>query len=186
MQHVRAGADPPSLSRLRGLAPRATLRGPRPLDIVRRIMQANRSKGTRPEAALGLILSEAGIRFKRHNATVPGTPGFVIAHPKAAIFVDDDLWHGYRFGRWKDQLSDYWIAKIQRNRVRDRKTFATLRRRGWKVIRVWEHQLADPPKVLGRILASLACAADERRVRMLRPQRPGSRKRQSSRRLKTV
>jgi DNA mismatch endonuclease (patch repair protein) len=144
-------------------------------------MQANRSKGTRPEATMRLILNEAGIHFRRHVATMPGTPDFVLSHSKVAIFVDGDFWHGYRFGCWKGQLSEYWSAKIERNRVRDRRTFATLRRRGWNVVRVWEHQLADPPKVLGRILASLACATDKTAVAIPQAQQPDLRKRRIGR-----
>src|SRR5262245_26505123 len=109
MRRERAGADLPKLSRLKGLAPRSTTRGPRPRNVVRRVMQANRSTGSRPEVAVQLILKHAGIRFAQYAANVAGKPDFVIARSKVAIFVDGDFWHGYRFGRWKAQLSEYWV-----------------------------------------------------------------------------
>ena len=161
MRYARVGADFPKLSRLKGIAPRSTIRGLRNRSVVRRVMQANRPTGSRPEVAIRLILERAGIRFARQVADLPGKPDFVIEPSRVAIFVDGDFWHGYRFGRWKAQLSQYWAAKIQRNRERDRRTFATLRRRGWKVIRIWEHQLADPDEVLCRIRVSIL---DMRRI----------------------
>lgn len=159
MQRERGTAGLPKLSRLKALAPRSAVRGPRAREVVRRVMQANRSTGTRPELAVQLILSSAGIRFARHVADVTGKPDFVIAGSKVAIFVDGDFWHGYRLGRWKNQLSGYWVAKIQRNRDRDRRTFATLRRRGWRVIRIWEHQLTDSDEVLRRVRLSMVASA---------------------------
>jgi DNA mismatch endonuclease, patch repair protein len=148
-------ADLPKLTRVKGLTSRSFVRGPRPRDVVRRVMQANRPTGSRPEVAVRRILDWAGIPFTCHVARLPGNPDFVIERSKVAIFVDGDFWHGYRFGRWKAQLSDYWVAKIERNRARDRRTFSTLRRRGWKVVRVWEHELANVARVRGRILTSL-------------------------------
>jgi len=38
--------------------------------------------------------------------------------------------------------ADFWSAKIQRNQLRDKNIARLLRDSGWKVIRVWEHELA--------------------------------------------
>src|SRR5438105_1997252 len=100
MRREGPGADPPKLSRLRALVRRSTTRGPRPRRIVRRVMQANRSTGTRPELAVEFLLRASGIRFARHVASVPGKPDFVIERANLAIFVDGDFWHGYRFDQW--------------------------------------------------------------------------------------
>jgi DNA mismatch endonuclease (patch repair protein) len=130
---------------------RIQVRGPMSREIVRRVMQANRSTGTGPEKVLASLLRRSKIRFARHVSALPGKPDFVIRLTNVAVFVDGHFWHGYKFSQWKSQLSEYWLTKIQRNRDRDRRTFATLRRRGWQVIRVWEHQLLHPEKVLQRI-----------------------------------
>jgi DNA mismatch endonuclease (patch repair protein) len=122
-----------------------------PRDVVRRVMQANRSTGTAPENTLASLLRRSRIRFARHVAALPGKPDFVIRLTNVAIFVDGQFWHGYKFNQWKSQLPEYWLTKIQGNKDRDRRTFAALRRRGWKVIRVWEHQLLQPEKVIQRI-----------------------------------
>lgn len=121
MRPERVGADLPELSRLKARGPRVTERGPRAREVVRRVMQANRSTGSRPEVAVQHVLSKAGIRFARHVAVMLGKPEFVIAGSRLAIFFDGDFWHGHRFGRWNAQLSEYWVAKIQRNRKRDRR-----------------------------------------------------------------
>ena len=69
---------------------------------------------------------------------LPGKPDIVFTKRKIAIFIDGDFWHGYRFPTWKDSLSDFWQKKIEQNRIRDRKNFNKLRKRGWKVIRYLE------------------------------------------------
>ena len=60
---------------------------------------------------------------------------------RVAIFVDGDFWHGYRFPRWRNALPAFWQKKIQANRLRDRRTFQQLRRRGWTVLRIWQHEI---------------------------------------------
>jgi len=80
----------------------------------------------------------------------------VFRQEKVAVFIDGDFWHGWRFPLWKDKLSESWEEKIGRNRERDKKNHDRLRRLGWKVIRLWEHQIhGDIDKVIGRILAVL-------------------------------
>ena len=65
---------------------------------------------------------------------------------KIAVFIDGDFWHGYRYPQWSQKLpSAFWREKIERNRARDRRNFAKLRRHGWRVLRVWEHKLMKSP-----------------------------------------
>jgi DNA mismatch endonuclease (patch repair protein) len=86
---------------------------------------------------------------------LPGKPDFVFPRARLIVFIDGDFWHGWRFPQWRDKLQPYWREKIERNRRRDRRNMQALRRCGWKVLRVWEHQLQrDPEKVLQRIAAA--------------------------------
>jgi DNA mismatch endonuclease (patch repair protein) len=88
--------------------------------------------------------------------SLPGRPDLVFQTEKLAVFVDGDFWHGYRFPAWRSRLSPYWKAKIERNRARDRRNFATLRRRGWHVLRIWEHAISnDLAACANRIEAAL-------------------------------
>jgi len=105
------------------------------------LMARVRSYDTKPERVLRSALHRAGLRFRKHVRDLPGRPDAVFARARVAVFVDGDFWHGYRFPQWSSTLPEYWRAKITRNRARDRRNFAALRRRGWKVVRVWEHDI---------------------------------------------
>jgi DNA mismatch endonuclease (patch repair protein) len=50
---------------------------------------------------------------------------------------------------------DYWDAKVTRNRSRDAKTTAQLKRDGWRVLRIWEHQLSAMDSVLQKVKGAL-------------------------------
>jgi DNA mismatch endonuclease (patch repair protein) len=57
-------------------------------------------------------------------------------------------------GARKEKLPPWWRDKIAGNRERDQRNFRKLRRLGWKVIRIWEHQIEqDLPRCIGRIVA---------------------------------
>ena len=117
-------------------------------------MSRIRSKNTGIEMLVFRELRRRGIRFQKHYGRVVGTPDVAVPKKKIAVFVDGDFWHGFRFPSWKKKLSSkFWIAKIERNRRRDRRNFAKLRRDGWRVMRVWEHQLKkeNQAESLGRI-----------------------------------
>jgi len=61
---------------------------------------------------------------------------------KRAVFIDGDFWHGYRFSKLKLRLpKKYWLNKIKKNIQRDHTNTIRLKRNGWKVVRVWEHEL---------------------------------------------
>ena len=104
-------------------------------------MQAVKSRNTSLERIVASALHQRGWRFRRHVAHLPGKPDFVFPRAKVVVFVDGDFWHGWRFPRWKSRLSVYWQDKIERNRRRDQRNFRRLRRAGWKVLRVWGHQV---------------------------------------------
>jgi DNA mismatch endonuclease (patch repair protein) len=68
---------------------------------------------------------------------------FVFRRAKVAVFVDGCYWHGCpTHCTWPRHNAEWWRQKIGRNRRRDANTTARLRAKGWKVIRVWEHQNA--------------------------------------------
>lgn len=78
----------------------------------------------------------------------------VFSREMIAVFVDGDYWHGFRFPLWKSTLPRFWQQKISENRSRDKRNFRKLRRMGWCVLRVWEHQIKrDLEGVVRKILA---------------------------------
>lgn len=125
-------------------------------------MSRIKGKNTRPEQLVMKELKTNGLKFVTHVRDLPGRPDVVFPNKRLAIFIDGDFWHGWRFPLWEHKLSDKWREKIAATRRRDQRNFRKLRRNGWKVIRVWEHQIEnDLSKCLDRILVTLnKCGAD--------------------------
>jgi len=70
-------------------------------------------------------------------------PDFVFPQHRVAVFVDGCFWHGCpRHGRLPANHRAFWKKKLAANRTRDRQVNQTLRRCGWRVVRIWEHDLA--------------------------------------------
>jgi DNA mismatch endonuclease (patch repair protein) len=86
-------------------------------------------------------LAARGLRYRCHVRKLPGTPDIVFAKQKVAVFVDGDFWHGWRLPSWEHKLSTFWKDKLYANRMRDARNFRHLRARGWRVIRLWQHEL---------------------------------------------
>ncbi len=82
--------------------------------------------------------------WRRHIKTIGGTPDLVFPKAALALFIDGCYWHGCpRCGHVPKTNTDYWSAKLTRNTTRDRRNRATLRRAGYRVMRIWEHELKD-------------------------------------------
>jgi len=105
------------------------------------LMSRIRGKNTKPELVMAKALRTAGKRPRRHVSDLPGKPDFVFHKARVVVFVDGDFWHGWRFPIWAAKLQPFWREKIATNRARDERNFRKLRRTGWKVIRIWEHQI---------------------------------------------
>jgi DNA mismatch endonuclease (patch repair protein) len=119
------------------------------------VMRAVRGANTRPEIALRKALFAQGLRYRLHESRLPGRPDIVLPRHRSAIFVNGCFWHGHdcpRGRRRPKANARYWREKIARNRARDVKSAAALRRLGWRVFLVWECGLKDP----GRAAQSLA------------------------------
>ncbi|MEW6301828.1 MAG: hypothetical protein AB1705_00040 [Verrucomicrobiota bacterium] len=81
-------------------------------------------------------------------------PDFVFPKLRVAVFVDGCFWHGCPLHATKPRSNAaFWRKKLASNQARDRLVTRTLRRRGWRVLRIWEHDLAR--KRQGRLLRIL-------------------------------
>ena len=124
------------------------------------VMSRIRGKDTLPERTLGEALTRLGLSWESHAKDLPGRPDLVFRENRVVIFVDGDFWHGWRFPQWKDKLSINWEEKISRNRVRDQRNHRRLRRSGWQVLRIWEHQIhGNLEQAVGRVLIALGITA---------------------------
>ena len=119
-------------------------------------MSRIRGMNTEPEREIQRRVYSRGLRYTTHVMSLPGRPDLVFARARLAVFVDGDFWHGWRFPVWSDRLTAYWREKIERNRRRDAKNFRKLRRAGWNVLRLWEHEVKkDPDDCVDRIISAL-------------------------------
>jgi DNA mismatch endonuclease (patch repair protein) len=90
-----------------------------------------------------LLRSARVIGWRRH-VDLPGKPDFVFPDHRLAIFLDGCFWHGCpRCYRLPQDNRAYWKKKVKTNRQRDRRVSNTLRRAGWRVVRIWEHCLEN-------------------------------------------
>ena len=106
-------------------------------------MSRVKGKDTSLEKIVRTELHRRGYRYKKNVSGLPGKPDIVFVKQKVVVFIDGDFWHGYRFPQWKNKLSPFWREKIGKTRERDKRNFASLRRKGWKVIRIWGHQIKN-------------------------------------------
>jgi DNA mismatch endonuclease (patch repair protein) len=122
------------------------------------IMRAVPSRGNKTtEQVLVRRFREHAITGWRRHAAIPGRPDFVFPKLKLAIFVDGCFWHGCSAHcRMPKANLNYWRRKIARNRKRDASVNRDLRRAGWQVIRVWEHELV--PRNEARLALRIAFA----------------------------
>lgn len=101
-----------------------------------------KSKGSKIEVALMNELTKAKIRYKKHAIKLPGKPDIAFPDKETVIFVDSCFWHGCRWhGTMPASNKKFWMEKIARNKERDRKVNREYKKMGWKVIRIWEHDL---------------------------------------------
>jgi DNA mismatch endonuclease, patch repair protein len=124
-----------------------------------RIMSAVRSGGNKAtEMVLVKLMRERGITGWRRRVRLNGKPDFVFARQRVAVFVDGCFWHGCpKHCRMPKGNRNYWLQKIAGNVARDKLVTRTLRCAGWRVLRVWEHELArkNAAQLLARLRRTL-------------------------------
>ncbi len=112
----------------------------------KRNMQGIRSKDTKIEVILRKELWKSGIRYRKNYDKLPGKPDIVLTKYKIAIFCDSEFFHGKDWEVLKPRLekgenSEFWVAKISRNRERDDEVNKRLLFMGWTVIRFWGNDI---------------------------------------------
>ncbi len=110
-------------------------------------MSRIRAKNTGIEKTVFSYLRKEKIYFQRHYDKIAGKPDIALPSKKLAVFINGDFWHGYRFFEWKERIpQEYWRSKIENNIARDQKNYRKLRRMGWKVLRIWGHDIRKKPE----------------------------------------
>ena len=117
------------------------------------IMKRVKQKDSGAELALRSALHAAGLRFRLHRRVERVAVDIIFPGPKVAVFVDGCFWHGCpKHATFPKTNQGYWVPKLAENEDRDRRQTQRLRKAGWKVIRVWEHDCLPPKRsVIDRI-----------------------------------
>ena len=105
-------------------------------------------KNTKPELLVRSIVHSMGFRYRLHRRDLPGHPDLVFARLGKLIFVHGCFWHRHqssrcRLARLPKSRLDFWLPKLESNRIRDDKNERALRALGWKIPVVWECQLGN-------------------------------------------
>lgn len=109
------------------------------------------------ELAMVVLLRRRGVTGWRRHVRLFGNPDFVFPKERVALFVDGCFWHGCpKHATRPASNRAFWEKKFARNRIRDRLVTRTLKQLGWRVLRVWQHELARRNE--GRLISRLAHA----------------------------
>lgn len=121
------------------------------------LMALIRGSGNREtELRLVSLFRESRITGWRRNTKLFGKPDFVFPKQRVAVFLDGCFWHrhpGCKFSYTPKSRIDFWLSKFAKNVSRDRFVTRTLRRAGWRVVRVWECDLVSRRR--GRVIARI-------------------------------
>lgn len=116
------------------------------------IMSKVRSKETKLEIEFRKILWAQGLRYRKNNTKLFGKPDISFGGKKTVIFIDSCFWHGCREHlRLPSTNVEYWKNKINRNRKRDKEVSDHYSKKGWYIIRIWEHDLKKSRRINGII-----------------------------------
>ncbi len=127
-------------------------------------MAAIQSKNTKPEMIVRHGLWKRGFRYRLNHKRLPGHPDLVLRKYRTCIFVNGCFWHGHfveiktmdssKCCRIPKTNREFWVAKIRRNKERDKEEQRRLAEMGWHCITVWECELT--PKKREETLESIA------------------------------
>ena len=96
---------------------------------------------------------------QQRRPTVRVRPDFVFSKLRVAVFVDGCFWHGCPQHETKPRNNAaFWRKKFASNKARDRLVTRTLRSAHWRVLRIWEHELArrNEARLVRRVRRALA------------------------------
>lgn len=99
----------------------------------------------------------------RRNARLFGKPDFIFPRDRIAVFVDGCFWHSCPKHKSEPlRNAQFWRTKLQRNVERDRLVNKTLHQFGWKVIRIWQHELKNDDSVAKKLARFIKRTAELR------------------------
>ena len=102
------------------------------------------------------ITHAMGYRYRLHRKDLPGKPDLVFPGRRKVIFVHGCFWHQHsdpacKIARRPRSNTDYWLPKLERNVARDAEHRARLIELGWRVLVLWECEVASGRRIEDRI-----------------------------------
>ena len=110
-------------------------------------MSRIKSSNTLVELKFRKFIWKKGLKGYRIKSKITGKPDIYFPKQKLAVFIDGCFWHKcpIDFIRPKSQ-NDYWDRKIKNNVSSDKKINLELKNGNIKVLRFWEHEIANNAK----------------------------------------
>lgn len=119
------------------------------------VMRRVKSRDTKPELIVRRLLRALGHKgYRLDRKDLPGRPDIAYIGRRRAIFVNGCFWHGHdckRGARIPKTNTDYWLAKIGRNKARDAAALEAMAAGGWACLTIWECELADQTAISARL-----------------------------------
>jgi DNA mismatch endonuclease (patch repair protein) len=126
------------------------------------IMRRVKGKDSAAERSVRAALHRAGLRFRLHRRIEGIAVDIVLPAARVAVLVDGCFWHGCPKHATSPKTNrGYWLPKLAENKMRDRRQSRVLRRAGWRLFRVWEHDCLPPSAETLRAI-SRACRVKTR------------------------
>ncbi len=107
-------------------------------------MSQIKGKNTKPELIVRSFLHQNGFRFRLHCKDLPGKPDIVLKKYKTVVLVHGCFWHGHKGCKYfvvPKTRQQWWLDKINRNKVKDAESYKELIDQNWKIITIWECEL---------------------------------------------
>lgn len=106
-------------------------------------MSQIRGKWTKQEILIHNILKGRKIKHMMHP-DIEGKPDILIKNSKTLIFLDGCFWHKCpRCFRQPETNREFWMNKIENNFKKDKEVTKKLKRKGWTILRLWEHEIRE-------------------------------------------
>lgn len=121
-------------------------------------MSRIKGRDTVPEKKVRSVLHRLGYRFRICRSDLPGKPDIVMSKQRTVIFVHGCFWHrhqGCKYAYTPKTRQDFWENKFSQNVIRAEKVEKELSALGWKVIIIWECEIADMESLKEKLLRSL-------------------------------
>lgn len=113
------------------------------------MMRAIKGKNTKPEWTVRRYLHSRGFRYSLHRKDLVGRPDLTLSRYRTVVFVNGCFWHrhsGCKYSATPKTRQEFWLKKLEGNRIRDEDAKEKLLEQGWRIAIVWECALRHCPE----------------------------------------